>query len=590
VIASGDDEVAGAARDSSADSVQNAVRHAEELMDDGEVRAAREAIEAAIEENSRPISPDLLWVLADIEFADGDPEKGARCLRDAADLNGNDSESVSRQIRTLSRNRLRRDALRIIESLGPGLRYDPLVREAIGGFFRARGCYTHAVDGYGQRAGLSSAKRTRRLVWLASGGPFPAIRNRMREWEESQLIRRLQYANGYLRCLDQVVGINDQLRAQLKARIENVSYVFNLRFAMYQAFARWMMRLSPIAALLGWLVLFLIVSSVHFISGSGGTAWGSAVSAAVVLAAALGTALVALASLSLGFAYIFRLTWRKLVIFVAIVALFETAIAEAYDHHGLPATGWWSWIVFGLAAAPVVAACGMGSILLGNALAWSHAKGPYRADCIAALLDTALRILDGFDDPVQQRNQAVRLRWAVELEDAASLLTKNLIPPSYLRYLSSRDWLTQRMTGWAEALYHLQRQILAPNSGSQREAQSILRHEIKCLATGDLGTLAWRRPPARPPRRVTARRQAVAAVRALVVAALPLAAVLATQPVLHISTPVFNWARIAAGIWALLYVVITLDPAIRDKIDTARSLAGTLRSSQSLTPPGTRDG
>jgi hypothetical protein len=465
------------------------------------------------------------------------------------------------------------------------------VREAIGGFFLARGCYAHAVDGYGQRAGLSSsAKRRRRLAWLASGGPFPAIRNRMRVWEESKPIRWLQYASGYLRCLDQVVGINDQLRAQLKARIENVSYVFNLRFAMYQAFARWMMRLSPIAALLGWLILFLIVSSVHFISGPGGAAWGSVVSAAVVLAVALGTALVLLASLSLGFAYIFRLTWRRLVIFVAIVALFETAIAEAYDHHGLPATGWWSWIVFGLVAAPVVAACGMASILLGNALAWSHAKGPHRADCIAALLDTALRILDGLDDPVQQRNQAVRLRWAVELEDAASLLTKNLVPPSYLRYLSSHDWLTQRMSGWAEALYHLQRQILAPNSGSQREVQRILRHEIKCLATGDLGTLAWRRPPARPPRRVIVRRQAVAAVRALVVAALPLAAVLAAQPVLHISTPVFNWARIAAGIWALLCVVIALDPAIRNKIDTARSLVDTLRGSQSLSPPGTRDG
>src|SRR5262249_42335913 len=219
---------------------------------------------------------------------------------------------------------------------------------------------------------------------------------------------------------------------------------------------------------------------------------------------------------------IFRITWRRLVIFAAVVALFETAIAEAYDHHGLPATGWWSWIVFGLVAAPVVAVCGMACVLLGNALAWWHAKGPYRADCLAALIDTALRVLDGLGSPARRRDQAVRLRWAVELEDAASLLNKNLVPPSYLRYFSSRDWVSQRLARWAEALYHIQRQVVTPSSRSQHEVQRILRHEIKCLATGDLGVLAWRKPPARPPRRVTMRRRAMVAVRSLAVAALPL--------------------------------------------------------------------
>jgi hypothetical protein len=146
----------------------------------------------------------------------------------------------------------------------------------------------------------------------------------------------------------------------------------------------------------------------------------------------------------------------------------------------------------------------------------------------------------------------------------------------------------QRLAGWAEALYQIQREILAPNSGTRHNVQRVLRHEIRCLATGDLGTLVWRRPPVRPPRRVTLRRQAIATVRAFVVAALPLAAVLAAQPVLHLSAPVFSWARITAGIWALLHVVIALDPAIGDKIDTARTLVGTLRDSQSLSPPNPR--
>ncbi len=241
-------------------------------------------------------------------------------------------------------------------------------------------------------------------------------------------------------------------------------------------------------------------------------------------------------------------------------------------------------------ADPAVAACAMTGVLLGNALAWRHVKSAYRRDCLAALLDTLLRVLDGLDTPARQRDHSVRLRWVVELEDAASLLTKSLVPPAYLRYLSSGDWLTRRLAGWAEALYQVQREILAPNSGARDNVQRILRHEIKCLATGDLGALVWRRPPARPPRRVTLRRQALAAIRAVIVAVLPLAVLLAAQPVLHISSPVFGWARIAAGIWALLYVVITLDSAIGDKIDTARTLVGTLRDSRSLGPPDTRDG
>ena len=411
----------------------------------------------------------------------------------------------------------------------------------------------------------------------------------MREWEEAKLLSTLRRTSSYLRHLDQVAGIDDKVRAQLLIRIENVSYVFNLRFATCQALARWAMRLGSLVVLPIWLVLFLVAGGAHFISGTTSAAWGSAVSAAVVLAAGLISLGVASVCYALGLSFVTRVTGRRLVIFAAIVALFETAIGEAYDHQALPAAGWWSWVVFGLVAAPVVAACGMAFMLLGDALAWWHVNNAKRADCQAALLDTALRVIDGLDNPARQRDYAMRLSWAVELEDAATLLTKNLVPSSYLRYLSSREWLAKRMAGWAEALYDVQRKVLAPNSGSHREAQKVLRHEIKCLATGDLGSLLWRRPPQRPPRRVTLQRQALAAVRAFVVAALPLAVVLTAQPLVNLSSPVFNWARIAAGIWALLYVVITLDPAIGDKIDTARILAGTLRDSRSLGPTDIRD-
>ena len=391
----------------------------------------------------------------------------------------------------------------------------------------------------------------------------------------------MRQTKGYLRRLNDVAGLDDRQRAQAWARVENVSYMYSLRFAAYRALARWLMRLSPGIVLLVWLTLFLIVRGVPFLSWPAGVALGSAASAAVVFVTALGSAALVLGAMTFGLSNIARITWRRLVVFMAAVAVFETAIGEAYDHHSLPATGWWSWIVLGLVAAPAVAACMMAGVLLGDALAWSHIKSAYRTDCLASVMNAALQVLDGLDSPAKQDDYRLRLRWAVQLEDAASLLKKYLVPPAYLGYLSSRDWVTQRLAGWAEALYHMQRQILVPSSSVQPKVKTALQSEIRC-------SLPWQPPPIRPPRLVSIRQHALAALRALVVAALPIAAVLVFQPVLQLSPPVFSWARIATGIWALLYVVITLDPAIRDKIDTARSLVGVVQDSQSLDLPDIR--
>jgi hypothetical protein len=159
------------------------------------------------------------------------------------------------------------------------------------------------------------------------------------------------------------------------------------------------------------------------------------------------------------------------------------------------------------------------------------------------------------------------------LEFAARGLAHDMLPPSSISSLGSGDWLTRRTAGWAEAVRQMQRQVIASVPGGEGKLEALLAHEIRCLATGDLGALAWREPPPPPSRRATLRRQVISTVRALVVAGLPLAAVLATQPFLHASPGLFGWARITTGIWALLYVLLSIDPAIRDKIGAARDLA-----------------
>jgi hypothetical protein len=69
----------------------------------------------------------------------------------------------------------------------------------------------------------------------------------------------------------------------------------------------------------------------------------------------------------------------------------------------------------------------------------------------------------------------------------------------------------------------------------------------------------------------------------VLIAALPLAAVLAAQPIIHANAGEFGWACIATATWALLYRVLSLDPAIRDKIDTASQVVGLLRNARSST-------
>jgi hypothetical protein len=81
----------------------------------------------------------------------------------------------------------------------------------------------------------------------------------------------------------------------------------------------------------------------------------------------------------------------------------------------------------------------------------------------------------------------------------------------------------------------MQRQLIAPVPGGQSKLEALLADEIRCLATGDLGALAWRELPPPPSRRATLRLQAISAARAITVAVLSFAAVLIVQPFLHAS-------------------------------------------------------
>jgi hypothetical protein len=74
----------------------------------------------------------------------------------------------------------------------------------------------------------------------------------------------------------------------------------------------------------------------------------------------------------------------------------------------------------------------------------------------------------------------------------------------------------------------MQRRLIAPVPGGQSKLEALLARQIRCLATGDLGALARRKPAPPPSRRATLRRQAISAAQAIIVTVLPFAATRAT--------------------------------------------------------------
>ena len=283
-----------------------------------------------------------------------------------------------------------------------------------------------------------------------------------------------------------------------------------------------------------------------------------------------------------------RLLWWRtklwhIALTTAVIVGAGAATADGYLRHDLPPAGWQYWTVYGLLAAPAVTLCVFASAAIMDDLARRARGDSYPENIQAELIDDLLRVLHQMRTS-GKRGPSSSLDIAARLDTAAVRLKYGLLPAERIEYLASGDWLQQRIDGWAFALEYLQRDIVASVPDSWPKVERVLRHEIRCLTTGDLGALAWRQPPPPPPLRERRRTAALATLRALLVAALPLATVLATQPFLHTSTGAFHSAQVATGAWALIYVLVSLDPAIPDKAEATRRAISALKDTRSSWP------
>ncbi len=210
-------------------------QRARELLEAGDVGVARAVTEEAL--RASPNRPELLWLAADVEFADGDQQAGMCWLAKAADASGRDAAAISRQIRALSENQLWRTTLITVEQVPAKVRDDPLVRAAIGDFYKTLYCHGHAVGGYGSSSGLEpSTRKRRRLSWLRSGGPFTFARDRIDTWEDEHLLSVLRedQPTAYAQ-LDAVPDLDSRQAFSLKVRLKNGYYEWEFHYELWKA-------------------------------------------------------------------------------------------------------------------------------------------------------------------------------------------------------------------------------------------------------------------------------------------------------------------------------------------------------------------
>jgi len=254
------------------------------------------------------------------------------------------------------------------------------------------------------------------------------------------------------------------------------------------------------------------------------------------------------------------------------LTLVAASIAAAGHGRGWPA------ILAATLAMPVAMAIGY-ALTIGpvRATGLFRIGWPRRSWPRERILDHLLDILGGMAIPGQRNDLRSRGQWMWLLEQAAVTMRRRLpaVLPAYDRATAAHA--AERARGAAEALRQLKYRIMAPDNRTWDRVEAVLIQDVIALTTGNLRQLAWARPPTRAQVRRSRWMVAWDVLRSILFAAVPLVLVLATRPVVHLDAGVFAWAKVVSIAWAALYLLATMDPTLRDKLDTARSLLSTVR-------------
>jgi hypothetical protein len=517
----------------------------------------RELISAALEEHDR--HPLLLLRLAESERLYGDRHVGAALAAEAMRDAPENPLVVAESIRELWLADYDADALRVIADLSEQVMSSPAVRSAAGEVCRYWRLRAHAVTAFG-RSGLEAWRwRMRRACWWRSGGPVKWIRSSLVTRENSLLsdLPLPPHQAAALAVLPLAAPVADAVRGDLAAYNMIRTHLTVFRPGVLDD---WLDRLfGPVSTVIVFVVLTLVER----------LRWPSAGIVYSLIAAALATAAEAAALWILG-----KLTWRWPAL-ICVAAACGIGAAFLLRSPGRLAFG--AGLALAALAFVIVAGYVVQQVVR---FAWSlRAARWQRSEAEIGVLSVLLDLLGQLIAPHQRRDASVRRIWMADLERVAVTIERDL--PHALRSgdPDSQSTIAARARSAATTLREMKQTIALPDGTSWQDLIGRLTGLAAALARHDFGSWPPPLPEVTTPRPQRPRwRQILDSVRiALVIFIPPLVAYLLPL-VVPLSGPGLAWLRFATIVWALLGILIALDPAWTDRVAKMRQGLDLLRN------------
>jgi hypothetical protein len=407
----------------------------------------------------------------------------------------------------------------------------------------------------------SASKLLLRQMWLPTGGPFQSIHNRIARLDDDiSGIWHIWARNiGTLKELEDIPGVT----------LSKISVKLDDYLLKRAALSRWWDAIAwlswRLAHALGIALALTTVTVTYFVDRVP-ISWDSASSVGA-------SAFVALLIISSGNSIINHCPAGTLRVLVAIggyLVLLGPGVWLIAHYHQRDQ---WTFITMN---GPTLLAAVIGSVpvpianlLTGLAQEFSVDRIRHRYPRIA-IIDHLLDILHEASSPGRQNELNYRRLWARNLELAANILETKLCKKYPYGDSLTETWASERASGAAMAIRNLKRLITAPYPGSWEHLAKTLKYELSALACGDFGSFKWSPPPSR---KILWSHYWRLIARTAFGAALPIAFVLILQPFLKLDGGIYSWAKIASLVWAALYILLTIDPTAKDKLDAARGIA-----------------
>ena len=440
---------------------------------------------------------------------------------------------------------------------------------ALGRIYAAIGLHGLASSAYGRLIGRTMSETKIRLIgWIRSGGPIPPLRRKIILLNKNTMTRWRYWAEGLtvLDTLDQPKGFETEM---VRARVET----YLERWAKSRI---WQDSITTLARRIVFYGGMFIVWSMLF--------W------------------------RIHHSYSNSIYARILVTSLTLIAAFLVRqIIAAVAGHGSNR----SQLVRGLAACGLSIGCGLSiidtahpsqwviysfgyALIAGVAIALAMVAVLASINIVFSISLNKLRqqwprevVLDYLCDVVhdlesgENRND---LNWRSEaiwgIEYAARRMERDL--PRFFEVGDSQtsEWLASRAKGAATALRNCKRHILVSDTGTWNRLSVTLRGEISALATGNWASLKWSPPPPREATIKSVQKTAYLVLRTAFVMAVPLVALITLNFFLDLAPKTYSAARIVSVVWAILYFLLTIDPTLPNKVETVKSIVGTVREAK----------